>query len=459
VKNRKVVIIGAGSIAFTPALLAGFSADPRYRGAVLAMVDVNEEALSLVSRYAQRVSEEFDMDWTIEGSTDRRDVLPGAQVVTAAIGVGGLDAWVMDVEIPARYGFIQPVGDTSGPGGLARALRHIPVLVAIGRDMETLCPDAVLYNFTNPLTVLTQAVSKVTRAKCVGLCIGPDLTWDHLCRVIGVEKTRTQAVIGGINHCHWVLDFRVDGQDGFPLLSAALDELDGDPARMEAFRKMYEGLNKRPQEPHGGQPLCVTLYRQLGYYPGPGDGHVIEFFPQFTQSFLPQFGPHFQGEAIANVQRTYPVLAEKMQAIAAGAAPIDTESFAREMYWEHTQLLDILVSQEDNQGRVFYVNIPNQGYIHNLPDGVVVEIPVVADASGMHPFALGDLPQTILPTVAHKVASLDLILEAAMEGSRRKAVQALINDPYCTDINAAELCVNALIEAELAYLPNFRQHG
>ncbi len=456
-ENRKIVIIGAGSIAFTPALLAGFSADPRYRGATIGLVDVNEEALDLIRRYTQRVSDEFNMDWTVEGSTDRRDVLGGAQVVTAAIGVGGLDAWVMDVEIPLKYGFIQPVGDTSGPGGLGRALRHVPVLVGIARDMEDLCPDAVLYNFTNPLTVLTQAVNKLTRINCVGLCIGPDLTWDHLCRVIGVEKKRTQAVIGGINHCHWVLGFRVDGRDGFPLLSAALDELDGDPARMEAFRSMYEGLNKRPQEPQGGQPLCVTLYRQLGGYPGPGDGHVIEFYPQFTASFLPQFSKHFQGQAIANVRRTYPVLAEKMKAIAQGEAPIDAESFAKEMYWEHTQLLDILVSQEDNLGQVFYVNIPNRGYIHNLPDETVVEIPAVVDAAGLHPFALGDLPLPILPALALKTSSLDLIIEAAMEGSRHKAVQALINDSYCTDMAVAERCVNALIDAELAYLPNFRK--
>jgi alpha-galactosidase len=145
-----------------------------------------------------------------------------------------------------------------------------------------------------------------------------------------------------------------------------------------------------------------------------------------------------------------------MHEIAAGAAPIDAESFAREMYWEHTQLLDILVSQEDNIGQVFYVNIPNCGCIHNLPDGAVVEVPARVDAAGLHPFALGDLPLSILPTLAHKVASLDLIIEAAMEGSRDKAVQALINDPYCTDIEAARQCVNALIDAELAYLPNFR---
>ncbi len=267
--DRKIVIIGAGSVAFTPALLSGFSADPRYRGATIGLVDVSEDALSQVSRFAARVSDELGLGWKVEGSTDRCEVLSGAQVVTAAIGVGGLDAWVMDVEIPYRHGFIQPVGDTSGPGGLGRALRHVPALVGIARDMETHCPDATLYNFTNPLTVLTQAVCDLTKINCVGLCIGPDLTWDHLCRVVGVEKARTQAVLGGINHCHWVLDFRIDGRNGFPFLDAALDELDGDPARMEAFRQMYAGLKKRPQEPHGGQPLVRRALPHTGLLPRP----------------------------------------------------------------------------------------------------------------------------------------------------------------------------------------------
>jgi alpha-galactosidase len=382
-------------------------------------------------------------------------VLAGADVVTAAVGVGGLDAWVQDVEIPYQYGYIQPVGDTSGPGGLARALRHIPVLVGIGKNMEELCPGATLYNFTNPLTVLTQAVNKLTRTRCVGLCIGPDLTWNHLCRMIGVEKSHTRAVIGGINHCHWVLDLRIDGQDAFPVLSAALDELDGQPAEIEKFRAHFAEIVIRPQEPQGGEPLCTALFRQLGYYPGPGDGHVAEFLPQFIRSSIKDLDT-FQGAAIRYVRVSYPELGRKMKAIALGEEPIETETFARELAWEHTQLLDILVSQFDNLGQTFYVNLPNQGYIHNLPENVVVEIPATVDAAGLHPFALGNLPASILPYVLHKVSSLDLIIEAAMQGSRRKAVQALINDPYTTDISLAQQVVNALIDAELKYLPNFQ---
>jgi alpha-galactosidase len=425
-----IVIIGAGSVAFTPALVSGFGVDRRYQGATIGLVDVDEQTLDLVARFAQRVSDELHLDWQVKASTDRREVLSGADVVTTAIGVGGLEAWVQDVEIPRKYGIVQPVGDTSGPGGLARALRHIPVLIEVAQDMERLCPDATLYNFTNPLTVLTQAVNARTAIRCVGLCVGPELTWGHLCRVLEVRREQTRAVIGGINHCHWVLDLRVEGQDGLSLLRATLAERDE------------------------RQPLCAALFRRFGAYPGPGDGHVAEFYPQLIEPLLKDLEA-FHGSAIRHVRETYPALREKMVAIGEGRVPIDASSFAKELAWEHTQLLDLLVSQQDDLGQVFYVNLPNRGYIHNLPDDVAVEIPARVDAGGIHPFALGDLPLPILPMMLHKVSSLELIIEAAWEGSRDRAVQAYLNDPYCTDIEAGARLVNELIDAQSAYLPRF----
>jgi alpha-galactosidase len=451
----KIVIIGAGSIAFTPAILSGFSVDPRYHGATIGLVDINPEALDLVQRFAERVSQELELDWHIQAATDRRQVLSGADVVTAAVGVGGLKAWEMDVDIPYRYGILQPVGDTSGPGGLARALRHVPVLVEIAQDMEALCPNATLYNFTNPLTVLTQAVNQRTKIRCIGLCIGVNLTWDHLCRLVGVERQETSITAGGINHCHWVTGFRIHGEDAFPVLQAALDELSGSPQAMSRFRARYGDLIKRPQEPQAGEPLCETLFRQFGAYPGPGDGHVGEFFPQLMRPLVKD-PESFQGHAIKYVKKSYPLLTEKMRQIALEGAPVDAEDFARELSWEHTQFLDIMASQQDNRSELFFVNLPNRGYIHNLPEGAVVETPALVDAAGLHPFALGDLPPAVVPTLLHKLSSLDLIIEAALEGSRRKAVQAFLNDPHCTDMAAGEQLVHALIDAELAYLPRFK---
>jgi alpha-galactosidase len=369
--------------------------------------------------------------------------------------VGGLTAWELDVDIPYKYGILQPVGDTSGPGGLGRALRHIPVLVEIAWDMEILCPNATLYNFANPLTVNTQAVNKLTRIRCIGLCIGVDLTWGHLCRVVGVEKKETTIVAGGINHCHWIMDFRIHGEDAMPILGAALDEMDGNPAEMQRFRSRYAGVIKRPQEPQGGEPLCTTLFRKFGAFPGPGDGHVGEFFPQLIRPMIKDV-TKFQGHAIAYVKVSYPALLARMRAIANGDEGIDVTDFARELAWEHTQFLDILVSQQDNLGQLFFVNIPNRGYIHNLPEDVVVETPVMVDRAGLHPYAIGDLPLPILPQLIHKVSSLDLIIEAAMQGSRRKAAQAYFNDPHCTDITQGEKMINELIDAELMYLPRFK---
>ncbi len=449
----KIVIIGAGSVAFTPAILSGLGTDPRYHGATIGLVDIDQQALDLIGCFAARVSREFKLDWNIQASADRREVLGGADVVTTSIGVGGLKAWQQDLDIPYKHDVVQPVGDTSGPGGLARALRHIPVHVEIGRDMERLCPAATLYNFTNPLTVITQAVNDLTRIRCIGLCIGADLTWDHLCRVLGVAKQHTSVTIGGINHCHWITGLRIRGEDAFPMLRAALDELDGNAEGIDDYRRKF-GL-ERPQEPAGKQPLCSQLFRTLGAYPGPGDGHVAEFFPQLVRPLVANL-EEFQGEAIRYVYQSYPVLWRKMADIGREGAPIDTEAFAKELAWEHTQFLDILVSEQDDLGKTFYVNIPNRGYIHNLPDGAVVEVPARVDRAGLHPFALGDLPAPIVPVMAHKLASLGLIIEAAMEGSREKAVQAFINDPHCAGIEAGARLVNELIDAQLEFLPRFR---
>ena len=451
----KIVIIGAGSVAFTPAILSGFSTDKRYRNSTIGLIDVNKEMLELVRKFADRISREFHQNWKIEASTDRRDILGDADFVTTSIGVGGVKAWQQDLDIPYKHGVIQPVGDTSGPGGLARALRHIPLHVEIAKDMEDLCPTATLFNFTNPLTAITQAVNRLTKIRCVGLCIGPDITWSHLCRIIGVDKAQTTAIIGGINHCHWVMDLRIQGQDAFPLLHAALDEMQGDSGRADKFRKEFGGLVKRPHEPSADQPLCTRLFHMLNAYPGPGDGHVAEFFPQLMTPLIGNV-EHYQGEAIKYVYESYPKLREKMIATGTHDAPIDTEDFAKELAWEHTQFLDILASQQGNLGQVFHVNVPNKSYIHNLPDEAVVEVPATVNKAGIHPLALGDLPLPIVPVMAHKLASIDLIIEAAIEGSREKAIQAILNDPHCTDIDKGALLVNELIEAQLEYLPRFR---
>ena len=210
-----------------------------------------------------------------------------------------------------------------------------------------------------------------------------------MCRVIGVEKRRTSAVIGGINHCHWITDFRLEGEDAFPILRARLDELEGSPEAMEAFRKKYKDIVSEPQEANAGQGLCATLFRLTGAYPGPGDGHVVEFYPQFIRWIGQESWNASREHAIENVKKTYPPLTAKMKEIADGKAPIHDESFAKELAWEHTQLLDILVSWMDNKGETFFINIPNRGSINNMPAEAVVEVPATVDRAGSASFCFG----------------------------------------------------------------------
>ena len=193
----KVVIIGAGSTVFTPGLITDLVSSELLRDATVALVDVKPAAVATMVRFAERVARERGAGLRVVGATDRRDVLPGATFVTTTIAVGGAAAWEQDVRIPERYGVFQTVGDSVGPGGLFRALRHVPELVAITRDMEELCPDAWLFNYTNPLSALVRAVHKTSAIRCVGLCHGILHTRALIARGLGVPPHDLNVVAAG----------------------------------------------------------------------------------------------------------------------------------------------------------------------------------------------------------------------------------------------------------------------
>src|SRR3954471_7230848 len=159
-EDIKIVIVGAGSTVFTPGLIADLVQSSHLNDATVVLVDIDPAAVDVMTRLARRIAEEGGVRLRVEGVTDRREALPGATFVTTTIAVGGVKGWEHDVRIPERYGIYQTVGDSVGPGGVFRALRHVPELVAIARDMEDLCPDAWLFNYTNPLSANVRGVQK-----------------------------------------------------------------------------------------------------------------------------------------------------------------------------------------------------------------------------------------------------------------------------------------------------------
>ena len=265
-KEVKVVLLGAGSLTFTPSLMRGLMESELAKEATLkvSLVDVKPDALEMMcgigvrmlDAYRRRgMVEKFDIEKHIE----RRKALEGADFVIVTIGVGGVTATHVDVDIPLKYGIYQSVGDTVGPGGIFRALRHVPTLLEIARDMEDLCPKAYLFNYSNPLTVLTRALIRETMIRAYGLCTGIFGTLGFLSDYLNSEPGETDLIVAGINHLCWVLDFTVRGEPGYPLLKGRLSE--------KGVPKGYFG------------PLTFELYRVFGYLPSPGDRHIAEFPP------------------------------------------------------------------------------------------------------------------------------------------------------------------------------------
>ena len=212
----KIVIIGAGSTVFTPGLIADLTGSTLFSDATVALVDIKPDVAETMARYTERVARERGVGLRVEFATDRREVLAGADFVTVTIAVGGVRAWERDVRIPEAHGVWQTVGDSVGPGGVFRALRHVPELVAIARDMEDLCPDAWLFNYTNPLTPLVRAVQKTSPVKCAGLCHGVLHTREAIAHDLGIAHSELSLTAAGLNHLAWVLDLRHNGQDVYP---------------------------------------------------------------------------------------------------------------------------------------------------------------------------------------------------------------------------------------------------
>lgn len=459
----KVVIIGAGSMAFTPTLVATFIADSHYRGGEIALVDIHEERLGIMHKLLLRLNREMDLNINFTAHTDRTKAMPGADIVIMCFAVGSHEAFLNDLEIPTKYGFVQSDGESLGPGGISRAFRHVPLAVAIARDVERLCPNAHLYNYTNPMTAMTQAVYKYTNVKCTGLCIGGELTKDFALEVLREPREPGEKIsflAAGLNHYHFLLELRKNGEDLYPRLREKCKEMMAGRSFNEMAAEMDEIAKAMPENSaHFNElSLCVAICAKMGYFPGPGDGHIGEFYPQWFTSTPDQRRRHAMDQVyIRKLLATYKPFAEKIRKMADEEIPLDRDLFQVGKTWEESQLNDIEIARRTNTPTIFHINIPNQGYIADIPDNIVVELPVMVDAGGYHPIGVGHLPREIAPCIVRQAYNIDLLIEASMEGSREKAMAVFANDPNCFDLEICEKCLDEMIEANIQWLPQFQK--
>ena len=449
---RSLVLIGAGSAVFTRGLLADLISAPDLGAWNLRLCDTNPDALRVAERLARRMVEARDAAdrVSVRASTDRGDLLPGADLVVVSVGVGGRPAWLLDWQIAADEGIFQPVGDSVMPGGVSRGLRTIPVMVAIAQDVARLAPDALFFNYGNPMTANVAAMRRHAGAEVVGLCHGVMHVQHELARFIRVPVERTSSLYCGLNHLTFIYDLRVDGRDAWPLARARLAEERAQPFDADAVGQIWQDGSKAAMN-----PFSWELFERFGAYPAASDRHTTEFFPaRFGR------GTYYGKTLGVDAHPLHEILEwgeqryQTMRREAEGSEPLDESIFDRSS-GDQEQLIDIIRSIDGDTRQTFSVNVPNEGAVPAMPRGAVLEIPGIATARGLRAMTVPDLPAPIAAVLTARLAAVDLVIEAALSGRRDLVIETLLADGAVTDPAQAGRLTDRYLEAQARYLPNF----
>ena len=448
--SSSIVLIGAGSTVFTPGLMGDLVGNPTFAGWTVHLVDLNPEAADVMARVGRRMAQQRGVEMTFVPHTDRREALPGARIVTTTIAVGAAEGWRLDLEVPAAYGIVQTVGDSVGPGGVLRALRHVPELVAIARDVADLAPDAQLVNYSNPLTANVRGVTAETGVATIGLCHGTMHTLASLNADLGLADLADEvhATFAGLNHLCWLLDYRLGTEDLYPRLAALVAERAGG---RDAPTSVGEGVHL---------PVSADLLRTFGRYPAPGDRHVAEFFGGYLRGAdgtalddarLPWGLQQGRDDTIRYIGQKAD-LWERLHDQADGRVPVD--GARRDQEAERlVSIAEALVTGREHVELA--VNLPNRGAVTNLPPEAVVEVPAVVGAAGVRGLAVGPLPPGIAAVLSARAQQQELTVQAALRGDRALAVQALALDPLVPGPDVARAILDDAVRAHGGALAAF----
>jgi alpha-galactosidase len=457
----KIVVIGAGSAIFGLNTLAALLRSPRLRGSHLSLVDRNAERLEGVGRLAARLNREWDAQMTLTTYTHHAEALHEAEFVVLSIEVPPREAlWRMDYEIPLKYGLRQPYAENGGPGGFAHAARNIGPVMEIVRDMEEACPDAWLINFTNPMTRICDAVARYSDIQVVGLChqinAGYAMAGLVLAEHLGIEvpegftdthaspttiaprqQVARQALerldikAAGLNHFTWMLELRDrrNGEDLYPLFAQ----------RWAAFDPAFEPLTRR-------------VYEAFGWFPIPGDEHLCEYLPWVSD---PRTKPWEKFDLSLYEWDLWDQLRGMMRddvdGMAEGRTGID---HLRDADSEGAlEMIENIAGAGDHYHLA--VNLPNQGYLLNLPEGAIVEVPGLVSGSGVQGLGLGWLPEPVAELCRREIAVVRLCVDAAVNGDRQAALQCLLLDPMITDMDVAQQILDDYLQTYREHLPQF----
>lgn len=439
---KKIAFIGGGSFEFTRDLVRDLLTFPAFKDAEIALMDIDDERLEFAKRACEKIARIGNYPAKITATTDRVEALKGADGVVCTILAGDVDVWQHDILIPKKYGVDYNVGDTRGPAGIFRALRTIPVMLDICKDIEKYCPDAIFLNYTNPMAMLCRAMQeKFPHLHITGLCHSVQGTASMLARWVGADMKDVTYTCAGVNHQAFYIDLKWKGEDMYPLLRKAISERT-DLQEAERVRN--------------------NMFAHLGYYVTESSGHNSEYVPWYRKriDLIEKYCSDHEGAAWNPGEHAYIL-----------NAYMDRKDSWRRHIQKWLDLPDSEISLDrgleyascifnavfgDGSPFEFNGNVRNFGFIDNLPEGCCVEVPVVASKGKLETRPVGALPEHLAVLVNTTARCEELAVKAALEGDARKVFWACAFDPLTSavlSLDEIQAMVDEMLEKNKDYLP------
>lgn len=455
--SQRIAVIGGGSYQWVPKLVVDVANTPSLHDAELVFEDVNPVPLPRMAEWVDHVARLRSIPLRARTTTSLADALDGADWVVVTISTGGFASMRADLEIPARYGIRQSVGDSVGPGGITRSLRNIPVFLEFADEMHRRCPDAWMLNITNPMTAICRAVTRETPIRAVGLCHEIAVTQFFLSLLLDADFREMRFEVAGVNHLPIITRFTIGDDDGFDRLRSVLDDPSCADQRLAMDLPDAIEITKRSSGDHwtrgdliAANRLKFELFARFGALPAAGDRHLAEFFPGFLTE-ASEWGGTWGVELTTIDAREQWQTRHRADLEAMFDAPEISRMPSGEIV---AACIDATIRDHP---RDLPLNLPNSGQCPDLPNDVVVESICTVDGSGMRGRDQAVLPPILAEQVRRVSAAQELTVEAAISGDRDAVFAAMVADPLAGRIDYDTLgrMTDELLTATAAWLPQF----
>ena len=432
----KIVLIGAGSAIFGLGTISDIFNSKVLEGSTITLHDINKKALEKTKNIAEHYKAKLDRNFNIESNTDRKEALKNADFCIISIEVGSrFDLWDQDWKIPLQFGIRQIYGENGGPGGLFHSLRIIPPILKICEDIKTICPNAFVFNYSNPMQRISHAVTtKYPELKYTGLCHEINSMRIQLPDLMETAYENIEIKAGGLNHFSILLEakYKDTQKNGYPMIRDKFSNY------YSNFINCYDDYHK--SKPGAERGVFCQLYKDYGYLPITVDSHLGEYL-QWGHSVADHDGIN---EFYTNYRNKCLNFHENQSSFSHLFDP------KKKMYERIIPIIEAIINDTNLEEEA--VNVPNTGLIDLLPKDIVVEVPGKINKSGVTGVRLDNYPSSFGSLLNNQVGVIQLTTDAVINQSKHSAYLAMLSDPVVDNPKAAEKLLNTMLDIQKEYL-------